>query len=523
MEKTGNIKKLMYIGVTAVLIVSVLAMFTAGARAEESYTFVSKWGSYGTGDGDFYCPMGIAVDNSDNVYVSEWGNDRIQKFDSVGDFITKWGSYGDEDGQFFDPRGIAVDNSDNVYVADCNNWRVQKFDSNGNFIIKWGSWGTGDGQFTPTLGIAVDNSDNVYVSDCADRIQKFDSVGNFITKWGSRGYGDGQFHEPEDVAVDSGGNVYVVDRDNDRIQKFDSVGNFITKWGKTGYTGDGEFYIPRGIAVDNRDNVYVADRNNHRIQKFDSDGNFITKWGKEGIGDGEFYYPHDIAVDSSGNVYVAEEYNHRIQKFAPGIPEPPELSFTQHAPPSSNVATGTPNVLVNTLDFTATGEAIKVDKLNITLYGTGSPADLGDIKIYKETGGDGFDAVADIDISDSETADAWDGSVCTVTLGTDGSNDPQTIEVGDTTGYIVFDIAPTATTGNTVGGKIASGADISAKVDGETIVAQKVGDDPSEVRKVLGIIATTFIPSSNGFTFTNYPIIDVEPIPELVSSSPSRQ
>ena len=242
--------------------------------------------------------------------------------------------------------------------------------------------------------------------------------------------------------------------------------------------------------MDNRDNVYVADRNNHRIQKFDSDGNFITKWGKEGIGDGEFYYPHDIAVDSSGNVYVAEEYNHRIQKFAPGIPEPPELSFTQHAPPSSNVATGTPNVLVNTLDFTATGEAIKVDKLNITLYGTGSPADLGDIKIYKETGGDGFDAVADIDISDSETADAWDGSVCTVTLGTDGSNDPQTIEVGDTTGYIVFDIAPTATTGNTVGGKIASGADISAKVDGETIVAQKVGDDPTEVRTILAPLSS---------------------------------
>ena len=46
------------------------------------------------------------------------GNDRIQKFDSNGTFITKWGSHGSGDGQFYYPNGVAVDSSGNVYVAD---------------------------------------------------------------------------------------------------------------------------------------------------------------------------------------------------------------------------------------------------------------------------------------------------------------------------------------------------------------------------------------------------------------------
>ena len=64
----------------------------------------------------FNWPSGVAVDSSGNVYVAT--SDRIQKFDSSGNFITKWGSLGSGDGQFYHPSGVAIDSSGNVYVAD---------------------------------------------------------------------------------------------------------------------------------------------------------------------------------------------------------------------------------------------------------------------------------------------------------------------------------------------------------------------------------------------------------------------
>ncbi|KAF5418121.1 MAG: Virginiamycin B lyase [Candidatus Methanophagaceae archaeon] len=193
----------------------------------EKYNFVTKWAVADiVEDVAFWGPRGIAVDGSGNVYVVDTDNNRTQKFDSNGNFITKWGSYGTGDGEFQRPRGIAVDNGGNVFVADTRNDRIQKFDSNGNFITKWGSYGTGDGEFYEPAGIAVDNSGNVFVADIDhDRIQKFDSNGNFITNWGSD---DGSHYN---IAVDSSGNVFVADSIYLQIQKFDSNGNFITNWG----------------------------------------------------------------------------------------------------------------------------------------------------------------------------------------------------------------------------------------------------------------------------------------------------
>jgi len=98
----------------------------------------TQWGSRGSGDGEFFRPYDVAVDNSVNVYVADSNNHRIQKFDSNGVFLTKWGSGGSGDGFFFFPFGVTVDSSGNVYVADTYNHRIQKFDSNGVFVTKWG-------------------------------------------------------------------------------------------------------------------------------------------------------------------------------------------------------------------------------------------------------------------------------------------------------------------------------------------------------------------------------------------------
>src|SRR6266545_335054 len=78
----------------------------------------------------------IAVDGSGNIYVGDSQN-RIQVFSSTGTFLRKWGSEGSGDGQFQTPSGIAIDGNGNVYVTDTGNARIQVFDSAGNFLRKW--------------------------------------------------------------------------------------------------------------------------------------------------------------------------------------------------------------------------------------------------------------------------------------------------------------------------------------------------------------------------------------------------
>ncbi len=250
-----------------------------------------------------------------NIYVADLDNDRIQKFDANGTFLLKWGTNGSGNGQFNKPYGVAIDSLNNIYVADKDNDRIQKFDSNGNYLTQWGSGGSGDGQFGHPQGIAIDSSGNVYVVDLDhDRIQKFDANGTFLLKWGTNGNNSGQFNKPQDVAVDSSGNVYVTDQDNNRVQKFTSGGVYVAQWGSNG-SGDGQFKKPIGIGVDNLDNVYVADRDNDRVQKFNSSGTFLAKWGSSGSGNGQFQKPQGVTADQLNNIYVADGDNHRIQKF----------------------------------------------------------------------------------------------------------------------------------------------------------------------------------------------------------------
>jgi len=87
----------------------------------------------------------MAVDSVGNVYVAE--QDRVQKFDTNGVFLRKWGSRGSGDGDFLIASGVAVDFADNIYVADFDNHRIQKFDGTGTFLTKVGSAGRGLGVF----------------------------------------------------------------------------------------------------------------------------------------------------------------------------------------------------------------------------------------------------------------------------------------------------------------------------------------------------------------------------------------
>ena len=168
-------------------------------------TFVVAWGCTdadtepcrdGSGSGQFNSPSGVAVDSSGNVYVVDTGNYRVEKFTGSGTYVTQFGSYGFGNGQFsgpslFGPQGVAVDLSGNVYVTDWGNHRVEKFTSSGSYVSQWGSAGSGNGQFGGPLandgpqGIAVDSSGNAYVTDRGDdRVERFGDLAAITSSTG---------------------------------------------------------------------------------------------------------------------------------------------------------------------------------------------------------------------------------------------------------------------------------------------------------------------------------------------------
>jgi DNA-binding beta-propeller fold protein YncE len=131
---------------------------------------------------DTYNPQDLDSANG-KFYIADSRNHQIQIANSAGVLIYKWGEFGSGDGQFSVPSGIAVASNGDIYVADMYNHRVQVFDECGTFKFKWGSEGTGNGQFKNPRGIATDSYDNVYVVEWNNhRVQKFTSSGTYLTQ-----------------------------------------------------------------------------------------------------------------------------------------------------------------------------------------------------------------------------------------------------------------------------------------------------------------------------------------------------
>ena len=68
-------------------------------------------GEPGTAEGQFANSGvgGVAFDEQGNIYVSDAGNKRIQKFDANRNFVTGWGNIGNGDGTFMRPGDVAID------------------------------------------------------------------------------------------------------------------------------------------------------------------------------------------------------------------------------------------------------------------------------------------------------------------------------------------------------------------------------------------------------------------------------
>ena len=115
--------------------------------------------------GTFSYPLGAAVDEDGNVFVTDTMNDRVQMFDADGEFVQMFGKQGILPGTFMRAKGIAIDRDGHVYVTDSEFNNVQIFDKEGQPLAVFGSRGTDPGQFSLVTGIYVDAQNRVLVAD----------------------------------------------------------------------------------------------------------------------------------------------------------------------------------------------------------------------------------------------------------------------------------------------------------------------------------------------------------------------
>jgi sugar lactone lactonase YvrE len=308
-------------------------------------------------------PTSVKVDGAGNIYIADRGNHCIRKINASGTISTIAGTGGSSgmsgDGsaatsaQLNTPSSMAIDGAGNIYITDYGNNRIRKVNTSGIISTIAGgivSGSTGDGGpavdalLNRPQGINLDAAGNLYFADeLNNAIRKINLTTGIITRVAGAGSssfsGDGgaataaTLRYPKDVVVDASGNVFIADHGNHRIRKVNSSGVISTLTGGAtfGYSGDGadaslaEIKFPYSLSIDHQGNLLFNDQGNNRIRKIFTSGIIVSEAGNGSYGfsgDGGSCYGAQISTigitnDATGNIYLAEYGYHRIRKITP--------------------------------------------------------------------------------------------------------------------------------------------------------------------------------------------------------------
>jgi len=283
----------------------------------------------------------IAFDSAGNLYIPEYGGNRVRKVSPNGTITTVVGTgitgYSGDGGpaskaSLNAPKAVVADSSGNIFIADTGNARIRKVDPSGTITLFANIYAE---------ALATDAIGNIYASDfnVIWKITPAGSASIFAGNQSCFGYGgdDGPATQaclflPNGVAVDNAGNVYIMDTQNWRIRKVDTSGiiSTIAGNGHPGYSGDGGPATAASlsgysldVAVDRNGNVYIADSVNARVRIVDSSGTIQTFAGSGTFGyNGNGLpatqtniYPTGLAFDALGILYVSDPDSGRVRKI----------------------------------------------------------------------------------------------------------------------------------------------------------------------------------------------------------------
>jgi len=337
---------------------------STSSEAKDNKVFTKQLGSSGED-----VAKGVAVDSSGNLYVTGYTDGGLDGNSSSGKqdfFLTKYNSSGTKEwtkqegssGNDY-AYGVAVDSSDNIYVTG---YTDKKFHGNNNsgrfdiFLVKYNS--SGIRQWTKQLGtsnndyasaVATDSSDNIYVTgntwggldgstkpsycmgystvkaskECTDTfLVKYNSSGT--KQWVKQLEGSSKsYDKSQGLAVDSSDNIYVAGFTNGGLDgntnsgkhdillvKYNSGGS--KQWLQQLGSSNNDFGL--GVGVDSKGNIYVTGYTEGGLEGNTNSGErdiFLVKYNSSGtkqwtkqLGTPTFEEGHGVAVDSSDNIYV---------------------------------------------------------------------------------------------------------------------------------------------------------------------------------------------------------------------------
>jgi sugar lactone lactonase YvrE len=250
-------------------------------------------------------PFGLALDENDNLCLTDTGANAVCYFDRTRKKWNRWDHIGKL--RFASPVAVAK-RKETLFVADSALRSVIAFNDRGKLLF----------QITNKLerpaGLVI-VSDRLFVADSHRHcIVAFDLSGRYVAEFGKRGTGPGEFNFPTHITADHNGHLFVTDSMNGRVQVFDGRGQYMRSLGGLG-NSTGHFSRPKGAAVDSFGHAYVVDGLFDNIQIFDATGRFVLNVGEAGTKAGEFWLPNGIVISRANEIFVADSYNHRLQIF----------------------------------------------------------------------------------------------------------------------------------------------------------------------------------------------------------------
>ena len=240
----------------------------------------------------------------------EWDNDMVQDFSKLGKIELKEVNYhnkttpiiesskkGSKNGEI-DPRGVIVDDkSNNIFVADYWNDRVQVFDSNGKYLYKFGN--NEPGEMNGPRGIVI-YEDKVYVSQVnGKRVNVYDVKGNYIDQFGNHGIESETMSHPTGLAVShKNGDIYVCDLYKDVVFVYTNELKYKVSFGKS------KLYHPLDIAL-TQDRIYILDGGNPCVHIFNTDLSYSHSIVSRGS-DGQVGFSYFFTLDIEGNILISD-------------------------------------------------------------------------------------------------------------------------------------------------------------------------------------------------------------------------